>query len=71
MIIRKPYNATLLNIIARKEKVSYMEIKEEYCLPSSPSVILSRNVMFDSDLDTLETEGYISRVDDLIIYIHR
>lgn len=71
MIVRNPYNATLLNIVARKGKVTYTELKEEYCTPSPPGVVLGRNVMLDTDLETLETEGYIHRVDDQIIYIHR
>ena len=71
MIIGKPYNATLLSIIARKEEITYIELKKEYCVPTPPGVVSSRNVMFDSDLETLETEGYISRVDDLITYIQR
>lgn len=71
MKVSKPYNATLLSIIARNKEISYMDLKEEYCLPSPPGVILSRNVMYDSDLEMLEAEGHIRRTDDLIIYIRR
>ena len=71
MRIGKPYNATLLSIIAKKEKIIYAELQKEYCVPTPPGVVSSRNIMFDADLEILEAEGYISRVDDLIIYIRR
>lgn len=71
MRIGKPYNATLLSIIARREEITYTELKKEYCVPTPHGVVSSRNVMFDSELETLETEGYITRVADLITYIQR
>lgn len=71
MRIGKPYNATLLSIIARKEEITYAELQKEYCVPTPPGVVSSRNIMFDADLKTLEAEGYINRTDDLITYIRR
>ena len=71
MKISKIYNASLLNIIAKREEITYAKLKEEYCEPSTPGVIIGENVMFDSDLKTLESEGYISIDDDLITYIGR
>ena len=66
-----PYNGSLLTIIAREGKITYDELKEKYCDPAPPGVILSKNVMFDSDLKVLEAEGYIERNDDLIEYTGR
>lgn len=71
MRISKPYNATLLSIIARKKEITYEELQNEYCVPTPPGMVLGRNVMFDDDLKTLEAEGYINRTDDLITYIRR
>lgn len=71
MRISKPYNATLLSIIAKKEEITYEELQNEYCVPTPPGVVSSRNIMFDDDLKTLEAEGYISRTNDLITYLWR
>ena len=71
MRISKPYNVTLLSIIAREKEITYEELQNEYFVPTPPGVILGRNVMFDADLKTLEEEGYINRTDDLITYIRR
>ncbi len=71
MKVSNPYNATLLGIIARKGEINYFDFKKEYCVPTPPGVILGINVMFDSDLNTLESEGYIQIVDEIIIYIGR
>ena len=71
MRIGKPYNATLLSIIARKEEISYAELQKEYCVPTPLGVVSSRNIMFDDDLKTLEAEGYISRTNELITYLWR
>ena len=71
MRIGKPYNATLLGIIARNKEITYAELQNEYCIPTPPGVVSSRNVMFDADLETLEAEGYINRTDNLITYIQR
>lgn len=62
-------NATLLQIIARRKEITYSELKKEYCVPISSKVISSRNVMFDSDLKVLESEGYIKISDGLITFI--
>lgn len=64
-------NATLLQIIAKRKEITYSKLKKEYCTPISSKVISSRNVMFDSDLKTLELEGYIKIDDQLITYIDR
>lgn len=71
MFVRKPYNASLLGVIAQNGNISYEDLKAEYCSPSPPGVILGKNAMFDSDLEFLESEGYIKRTDDLITYIKR
>lgn len=71
MKVGKVCNASLLNTIAKRKEITYDELKEEYCEPSPPGVIIGKNVMFDSDLKTLESEGYISIDDDLITYIGR
>ena len=71
MRISKPYNATLLSIIAREKQITYEELQNKYCVPTPPGVILGRNVMFDADLKTIEEEGYINCTDDLITYIRR
>ena len=70
MRIGKPYNASLLAIIAREKQITYLELKEKYCTPTPPGIISGANVMFDDHLKTLEDEGYIKRNDDLIIYLH-
>ena len=71
MRVSRPYNASLLNMIAKKGEITYFELKNLYCVPTPPGIVSGRNVMFDSDLDTLETEGYIKSVDDIITYIKR
>ena len=71
MRVSQVYNATLLQIIAKRKEITYSELKKEYCVPVSSRIISSRNVMFDSDLKVLETEGYIKITDDLITYIVR
>ena len=71
MKVSKIYNASLLQIIAQKGEITYAELKEEYCIPMPYGVISGRDVMFDSDLKVLETEGYIEIIEDLIKYIRR
>lgn len=71
MKVSKIYNTTLLQIIAQEGEITYIDLKEKYCIPMPPGVVSGRDVMFDSDLKTLETEGYIQRTDDLIIYLGR
>ena len=71
MRISRVCNATLLAIIAKKEEITYEELKKEYCEPIQIGVVSSRNVMFDSDLKVLELEGYITITDNLIKYIKR
>lgn len=62
-------NLSLLQIIAREGKITYDELKKEYCVPTPPGVILGNNVMFDHDLKTLETEGCIHIEDDIVTFI--
>ena len=69
MKVSKVYNVSLLNIIAQKGEITYDELKEMYCEPSTPGIVLGKNVMFDSDLKILESEGYIKIDDDIITYI--
>ena len=69
MKVSKVYNVSLLNIIAQREEITYDDLKEAYCEPSAPGVTSGKNVMFDSHLKTLESEGYIKIDDDIITYI--
>ena len=71
MKVSKVCNASLLNTIAQRKEITYDNLKAEYCEPTPPGIILGKNVMFDSDLKTLEFEGYIKIDDDLITYIGR
>ena len=71
MKVTQVYNGTLLSIIAQKEEITYEKLKSEYCEPTPKGVVSGRNVMFDSDLKVLESEGYITITDDLIKYIKR
>lgn len=71
MRISKIFNASLLAIIARKGEITYDELKKEYCEPTPPGVVSGRNVMFDSDLKDLESEGYITIKDGVITHIQR
>ena len=38
------YNATLLQIIAKRKEITYAELKKEYCVPV-PSKVISRELM--------------------------
>lgn len=69
MRVSEVHNGSLLQIIARKGEITYNELKEEYCVPTPPGVILGSNIMFDRDLKTLESEGCISITDDSITFI--
>ena len=69
MRVSEVRNGSLLQIIARNGKMTYDKLKDEYCVPSPPGVILGNNVMFDHDLQTLESEGCISIMDDIITFI--
>lgn len=71
MNVSKMYNASLLQIIAQKSEITYAELKKEYCTPMPYGVISGREVMFDSDLKVLESEGYIEIIEELIKYIRR
>lgn len=69
MRISKVCNLSLLNIIAQKKEITYTELKGIHCKPTPPGVISSRNFMFDSDLASLESEGYIQITDDIIKFV--
>ena len=69
MRVCKVLNQDLLNIIIRKEELTYDELKDEFCEPTTPGVVLGKNVMFDSYLKVLEEEGYIKITNGLISYI--
>ncbi len=71
MRVSQIFNATLLQIIAKKGEITYEELKAEYCQPTPLGVVLGSNVMFDSDLKVLASEGYITINNDLITYIQR
>lgn len=69
MRISKVCNLSLLNIIAQKKEITYAELKDFYCEPTPHGVVLAKNVMFDSDLELLASEGYIQITDDIIKFI--
>ena len=71
MRIGTVFNASLLAVIARKGEITYDELKKEYCEPTPSGVVSGRNVMFDSDLKVLESEGYISIKEGVITHIQR
>ena len=71
MRVSKVCNASLLAIIARHKEITYDDLKREHITPTPKGVISSKNVMFDSDLKTLEIEGLIKIEDDSITYIER
>lgn len=71
MRVSKPCNYSLLTVIAQEKQITYAELKKKYCTPTPPGIISGANVMFDNDLITLESEGYIKRNDDLIVYLNR
>ena len=65
------YNLSLLQVISTSNEITYEELKRKYLPPKQPGIIQGVEVSFDSDLETLETEGYISREGDIIRYIGR
>lgn len=69
MRVSKVHNLSLLQIIAREGKITYDELKKEYCVTTPPGVISGNNVMFDRDLKILESEGCITIDDDMIVFI--
>ena len=71
MRVSKIYNASLLQIIAKRGEITYSELKKEYCTSMPHGVISGREVMFDSELKVLESEGFIVIDEDLIKYLHR
>lgn len=71
MRVSRPYNISLLRVIAEAKEITYDDLKRKYLPPKQPGIIQGAEVTFDSDLDTLEAEGFISRHDDLICYIER
>lgn len=69
MRVSKVCNFSLLKTIAQKGETTYTELKGIYCKPTPRGVILAKNVMFDSDLELLASEGYIQITDDVIKFI--
>lgn len=65
------YNLSLLQAISTSKEITYEELKRKYLPPKQPGIIQGVEVSFDSDLETLETVGYISREGDIIRYIGR
>ena len=65
------YNLSLLQAISTSKKITYEELKRKYLPSKQPGIIRGVEVSFDRDLETLETEGYISREGDIIRYIGR
>lgn len=71
MKVSKVCNGSLLEIIARRGNITYDELKNEYCVPTPRGIVFGSNVMFDSDLKTLESEGCISIDGDVITFVSR
>lgn len=55
MRVSEVRNGSLLQIIAQNKKITYDKLKEEYCVPTPPGIVLGNNVMFDRDLQILES----------------
>ena len=69
MRVSRIYNASLLKVIAEAKEITYADLRCKYLPPKQPGIIQGVEVSFDSDLDTLEAEGFISRHNDIIRYI--
>ena len=69
MHVTTPCNFSLLNVIATAKEITYDELKGKYLPPKQNGIIQSAAVMFDSDLQRLETEGYISIRNGVIHFI--
>lgn len=65
------YNLSLLQVISTSEEITYEELKRKYLPSKQPGIIQGVEVSFDSDLETLVAEGYVSREGDIIRYIGR
>lgn len=71
MRITKIYNVDLLRLISQHDGITVDELRELYILPEPKGVVYGSNVMFESDLAVLESEGYIRIKDDRIQFVHR
>lgn len=71
MYVTKPINLSLLNAISEFKEITYEELKIKYLPPEQRGIIQGVTVMFDPDLKTLESQGYISRDGDVIRFIER
>lgn len=71
MKFTKIYNVDLLRLIAQHDSITVDELRELYILPEPKGVVYGSNVMFESDLAVLESEGYIRIKDDRIQFAHR
>lgn len=69
MRVSEVRNGSLLQIIAQNKKITYDKLKEEYCVPTPPGIVWGNNVMFDHDLQILESQGCIDITDNIITFI--
>ena len=61
MRITPVYNLDLLNEIREAERISYDDLRERH----SEKV----KTIFDNELDTLVSMGYIELIDDVYVYV--
>lgn len=71
MKFTKIYNVDLLRLISLHDGITVDELRELYILPEPKGVVYGSNVMFESDLAVLESEGYIRIKDGRIQFVHR
>lgn len=64
-------NFSLLQVISNAKEITYEELRRKYLPPQKPGIVQGVEVMFDSDLETLITAGYVSREGDIIRFIGR
>ena len=65
------YNYSLLQVISNAKEIAYEELRHKYLPPQQPRIVQGAEVMFDSDLETLVSAGYVSRDGDIIRFIGR
>lgn len=71
MKFTKIYNVDLLRLISLHDGITVDELRELYIRPEPKGVVYGSNVMFESDLAVLESEGYIRIKDGRIQFVHR
>ena len=71
MRVSKPYNVSLLRCIAEEKTITISALRKKYLPPEQPGIIQGIAVMFDSDLNILKEEGYITIKNGVVEYIQR